>query len=413
MGQVVDPTLVAAARGASRGDVLYYGASGWARLAVGTNGQVIASNGTDPAYTTISTGLTVGTTSISSGNTGRVLYDNGGTLGEYPVTGSAGSVVLSASPTLTGVPVVGTAVGVLALGLETNGSSTGIVGVAATNTNTGSSGASASLRLVCDRTLTSWFTTNRSSASSAYTAPDATCLYADGLGGVIYCNYNASGAGHHFRVGTGTTDILGVSQTTQNILVTQSATGVIGQVVKGIASRTAALVQLQTSAGGSLGNVGGSIADDYTSVSTTHTDGTADDLFSKTLVANTFANNGDAVRWRVFLSIVGHATATRRIKVVFAGTTILDTTALTAAATCVAVIDVLLERVSSTVVRYGVTVTAPGLSATVAPAAGEVTGLTLTATNVLKVTGTAADTGAASGDIVAYLGKMFRDEFGS
>lgn len=47
------------------------------------------------------TGLTVAGTSIASGNNGRVLYNNSGTLGEYQVTGT-GNVVLSASPTISG-----------------------------------------------------------------------------------------------------------------------------------------------------------------------------------------------------------------------------------------------------------------------------------------------------------------------
>lgn len=50
--------------------------------------------------------LTVGTTSIASGTTTRVLYDNGGVLGEYAISGS-GSVAMTSAPTLTN-PVVGT-----------------------------------------------------------------------------------------------------------------------------------------------------------------------------------------------------------------------------------------------------------------------------------------------------------------
>lgn len=49
-------------------------------------------------------GLTVGTSTITSGTTTRVLYDNAGTLGEYAITGT-GSVVMSASPTITGTAV--------------------------------------------------------------------------------------------------------------------------------------------------------------------------------------------------------------------------------------------------------------------------------------------------------------------
>jgi hypothetical protein len=51
--------------------------------------------------------ITVGTTAVSGGTNGRVLYDNNGTLGEYPITGTAGSVVMSNSPTLV-TPALGT-----------------------------------------------------------------------------------------------------------------------------------------------------------------------------------------------------------------------------------------------------------------------------------------------------------------
>jgi hypothetical protein len=60
----------------------------------------------DGAWTSISTGLTVGTTSIASGTTTRVLYNNAGALGEYTVSGS-GSVAMTTSPTFT-TPALGT-----------------------------------------------------------------------------------------------------------------------------------------------------------------------------------------------------------------------------------------------------------------------------------------------------------------
>ena len=52
-------------------------------------------------------GITVGTTTITGGTSGRVVYDNAGVIGELPVTGS-GSVVLATSPTLV-TPVLGVA----------------------------------------------------------------------------------------------------------------------------------------------------------------------------------------------------------------------------------------------------------------------------------------------------------------
>ena len=61
--------------------------------------------------------ITVGVTPISGGITGYVLYDNGGILGNYPITGTAGNVVLSTSPTISGLTVTGS---LTATGLVTN-----------------------------------------------------------------------------------------------------------------------------------------------------------------------------------------------------------------------------------------------------------------------------------------------------
>lgn len=62
------------------------------------------------AYYPVSTSLTVGATEIAGGDTSRVLYNAAGVLGEYAVTGTAGSVVLSNSPVLT-APNIGAATG--------------------------------------------------------------------------------------------------------------------------------------------------------------------------------------------------------------------------------------------------------------------------------------------------------------
>lgn len=55
--------------------------------------------------------LVVGTTTISAGTSGRVLYDNAGVLGEYPITGTAGNVVLSTNPTIASPTFTGTVAG--------------------------------------------------------------------------------------------------------------------------------------------------------------------------------------------------------------------------------------------------------------------------------------------------------------
>ncbi len=50
-------------------------------------------------------------TPIGGGTNGRVLYDNSGAIGELPVTGSAGNVVLSTSPTIASPTLTGTVTG--------------------------------------------------------------------------------------------------------------------------------------------------------------------------------------------------------------------------------------------------------------------------------------------------------------
>jgi len=68
-----------------------------------TSGQAIVWNGTAYAPATVSggSGLTIGTTTITSGTSGRLLSNTTGVLSEVTTTGS-GSVVLATSPSITG-----------------------------------------------------------------------------------------------------------------------------------------------------------------------------------------------------------------------------------------------------------------------------------------------------------------------
>jgi hypothetical protein len=92
----------------STGDLIIgNGVNSATRLGIGTNAYVLTSNGTTASWAAIpAASLTVGTSTISGGTSGRVLYDNAGTLGEIATTGS-GSVVLATSPTLV-TPALGT-----------------------------------------------------------------------------------------------------------------------------------------------------------------------------------------------------------------------------------------------------------------------------------------------------------------
>ena len=74
----------------------------------GTSGYVLQTDGAGvTSWVAASSGLTVGTTAITSGTSGRVLYDNAGVLGEKTVTGT-GSVVLDTAPTVSALTATGT-----------------------------------------------------------------------------------------------------------------------------------------------------------------------------------------------------------------------------------------------------------------------------------------------------------------
>lgn len=156
-------------------------------------------------------------------------------------------------------------------------------------------------------------------------------------------------------------------------------------------------------------NLAGYIAN----VSSTHTDGTEDDLFTTTLAAAQLSANGQKLNFRYVVTAVGHATATRKLKVYFGGTAIFDSTAIALAATASTLaIQGEIVRVSASVIRAMVSVvpstglTALAVGALVPAAYTEVTGLTLANTQIIKLTGASAGVGAASADIVAKAGSV-------
>ncbi len=80
----------------------------FSQIAIGTAGQVLTSNGAGAAPTfqaAAGGGITVGTTTITSGTNTRILYNNSGVVGEYTLTGTGTVVVMQNTPTLT-TPVI-------------------------------------------------------------------------------------------------------------------------------------------------------------------------------------------------------------------------------------------------------------------------------------------------------------------
>lgn len=173
------------------GDLIYGGAAGAAtRLANGSAGQVLTSNGTTlaPSWQTPSTGLTVGTTTIASGTTTRILYDNAGVLGEYTITGTGTVAVMQTGASLI-TPALGVASGTsLALGGATIGTDAFAVNGSTTH-NGNFSIVSASLILSGNISATAWTTNGLRIKGIAATLTDTTSsgtvatAYTDVLGG--------------------------------------------------------------------------------------------------------------------------------------------------------------------------------------------------------------------------------------
>lgn len=67
----------------------------------GSSGQALITNGSGQlSFSTVGGGITIGTTTITSGTSGRVLYNNAGVVGEMTTTGTGTELALSTGPTL-------------------------------------------------------------------------------------------------------------------------------------------------------------------------------------------------------------------------------------------------------------------------------------------------------------------------
>ncbi len=147
--------------------------------------------------------------------------------------------------------------------------------------------------------------------------------------------------------------------------------------------------------------VGGKIKDFFTDVGNVGTG--EDDLYTYTTEASILGANGDSIEAVYGGVFVSSATATRQIRMYFGGTAIFDSGALTLSLSSAWNISVSITRVSSSVVRSTVSMTTEGAALAAYTQYTEVTGLTLSNTNILKITGEAAGVGAATDDIVAKV----------
>lgn len=153
-------------------------------------------------------------------------------------------------------------------------------------------------------------------------------------------------------------------------------------------------------------SIGGNLFDHSVDAGNTTTGET--DLYSDTIYASALNVTNDKLIARYAGIFVSSGTATREIRVYYGGTAIFDSGALSIAAGSDAwEVDVFIIRLASgTGVRCSVTMTTTGATTNAYAKYTEVTGLTLTNTQVLKITGQAGGVGAATNDIVAKLGHV-------
>lgn len=224
--------------------------------------------------------------------------------------------------------------------------------------------------------------------------------------------YDIVSAAYIFGIAPDNNLYYGSNNTTYSVRIAKPSASSISLIAKGTASRTVPLLQLQTSAGASLGNVGGCIFDDFADTATTHVDGTFDVLCTHTTVANTLAINGDKIEFDCTLKVVGHAISTDQIKVLFAGIEIFDSTALNFAVGATIRIVGQIMRASATTCRAIVSflpagsATILGFEQIIYTPEATLTGLTLTATNILLIKAAATGTNSASGDVTLVMNSV-------
>lgn len=152
----------------------------------------------------------------------------------------------------------------------------------------------------------------------------------------------------------------------------------------------------------SFASAGGTI---FGHISDSTVGGAETDIYTNTLPANTLGTNADRVEATYGGNFVTGGTELTQLKAYFAGTAIWDSTALApSTGTTSWRVFVEIVRVSSTVVRYTVSLNTTGATGYVYAACGELTGLTLSGTNDIKITGTSSGVGSGAGDIVGKMG---------
>lgn len=222
---------------------------------LGTASQQIRVNAGATAleyFTPSSSGIVVGTTTVTSGTSTRVLFNNAGVVGEYVISGS-GNVAMTTSPVFT-TPSLGVATATSVNGLTIT-SSTGTLTIAngktltVSNSGTLAGGDAFVLAIAAAKTLTvsNTLTFTGTDSSSVAFGAGGTVLYTASTipltvgtttitsGTNTRILYNNSGVlGEYTLTGTGTVVVMATSPTfttgatTPQLLATANDSGALG-----------------------------------------------------------------------------------------------------------------------------------------------------------------------------------------
>lgn len=159
------------------------------------------------------------------------------------------------------------------------------------------------------------------------------------------------------------------------------------------------------SVGTTQSKVGGTIDQKFTSTGTPAS-AVETDLHSFTTVASSLGTDGDGFKVTSAGTFAGNAAATSQLRVYFGGTQIFASGALTAAAAGSWHIECEIIRSSSSTVRCVTKMTTANAITVPLVTQTDLTGLTLSNSNILKVTGQGGGASPALNDIVYKLGRI-------
>lgn len=420
---------------------------------VGTDGKVYAVDTTGLfGGGAGASGITIGTTTITSGTDTRILYNNAGVVGEYTLTGTGTVVAMQTAPTfLTSIttPLIyggsaanddiiihGTSNGTrttsyvllqptagnVGIGTSSPGMKLDVAGgsirtdsylyAGGTATTTYSNYVGVIIKGVTDHALLDFwdagtrigefytdassfnFFTDAGKSLNFYTNNSFTnpLIFGSGAAPRVGINNGSPTAQLHIAAGTATANTAPLKFTSGTLNTTAEA-----------ATQEYNNSFYQTKNSTLRYALGGVIADFYTDANNSGTGET--DAYSYTTPANTLASDGEKISFSYTVNL-SDVTATATIKVVFAGNNIANTGALTVSATGAVIVQGWIVRTSSTTARASVNISSPTASTAVYTAQTDITSLTLSGANVLKLTLTAGGAGGGSNDLTAKQGTV-------